>query len=85
MQKSKEYTLFMNLFWKAMSIMHRVKQAILLVYWTLFSQKSWFWLKKSQPYLRNSYLLDLAEKILNTVVNGLNFSISFELLIVEKF
>ena len=36
--------------------------------------------EKSQPNLRRFLLTGLAEKILNTVVNGLNFSIPFELL-----
>ena len=42
--------------------------------------KIWFWLEKCQPNVRNFYLKDLAGKDLVTVVNRLNFSISFELL-----
>ena len=40
--------------------------------------------KKCQPNLRNFYLVNLAEKVLVTAVNKLNFSISFDLLRVER-
>ena len=40
--------------------------------------------KKCQPNLRNFYLVNFAEKVLVTAVNKLNFSISFDLLRVER-
>ena len=87
-EKSKEYILFMILFWQAMSIMYRVNDNDnkFVKYYTCgqlnalrIKKRASGW-KKHQPNLRNFYLIDLVEKFLVTAVNKLNFSISFELL-----
>ena len=78
----------MNLFCQAMSIIHCVndndnifvKSYASSLLDTLQSKNVGLVGKKCQSNLRNFYLIDLAEKVLVTIVNSLNFSISFELL-----
>ena len=66
----------MNLFRQATRIIYHVNDSEnnFVKYYTCRN------LKKCQQNLTNFYLTDLAKKVLVTLVNRLNFGISFELL-----